>query len=160
LAAKTGSLQAAPFGSENCFIVGATISTANPTSLQPTRFRQRMLIRCKQRIVGSEFVIRYTQFNFGSESQIRCRTHNLATNVNSLHPTQFQQQIAELQIRCRQYNFDIEPLIHCSTHNSEVNVNSLQTTDFRQQITNLLQTIQLRQRIPNSLQDAQFGNEC
>jgi hypothetical protein len=87
LAAKTGSLQAAPFGSENCFIVGATISTANPTSLQPTRFRQRMLIRCKQLNSGNESQIRCKQYNFGSESQIRCRTHNLAANVNSLQIT-------------------------------------------------------------------------
>jgi len=39
-------------------------------------------------------LIRYNQlnfYNFGSESQIRCKTHNSAANVNLLQPTQFLQ---------------------------------------------------------------------
>jgi hypothetical protein len=39
---KTGSLQAAQFGSENYFDVGTTIPAANATPLQPTQFQQRV----------------------------------------------------------------------------------------------------------------------
>jgi len=50
------------------------------------------------------------QYNFGSESQFRCRTCNSAVNANSQQPIQFRQRIT----------------------------NSLQTTQLRQRITNSL----------------------
>jgi hypothetical protein len=53
-AAKTGSLPPTQFSSENCFVAEATISAANVTLLQPTRFRQRMLIHCRKLNSGSE----------------------------------------------------------------------------------------------------------
>jgi hypothetical protein len=136
--AKNSSLQAAQFSSENCFAASTTISVANATSLQPTRFRQRMLIHYRQLNSGSESQIHYKQYNFDNESQFHCRTHNSTVNVNSLQTTQFQQRIPnplqntqfgnEFQIRCRPYNFDSKSQICCGTHNLAVNVNSLQTT--------------------------------
>jgi hypothetical protein len=65
---KTGLLQAAQFGSENCFAAGTTISEANATSLQPTHFRQRMLICCRQ-------------LDFDSESHFCCRQHNFGSKT-------------------------------------------------------------------------------
>jgi hypothetical protein len=93
LAAKTGSLQAAQFGSENCFAVGATYSAANhnfaaanSTSAANRKFAAEHATR--QRIVN---VLQTTQF--WQRITIRCKTHNSAANVNSLQPTQFLQRI-------------------------------------------------------------------
>jgi hypothetical protein len=71
---RTVSLQAAQFGSENCFAAGATISAANhnlaaanSTSAANRKFAAEHATR--QRIT------------------IRCKTHNSAADVNSLQPT-------------------------------------------------------------------------
>jgi hypothetical protein len=65
-AVKTGLLQGAKFDNKNCFAAGATISAANATSLQPTCFRQRMLIR-------------YRQLSSSSKSQFRCKLNNFGS---------------------------------------------------------------------------------
>lgn len=79
----------------------------NANLLQPTRSQQRMLIRCGQ-------------LDFGSESQIHYRTKILAANSDSLHTTQFQQQITNLLK---------------TTHTlSAANADSLQTTPFQQRM--------------------------
>jgi hypothetical protein len=94
---KTGSLQAAHFGSENWFaaanmfygnecyfVADNSISTAshkfaanNTTSAAHCNFVVEHTIR--QRIL-----IRYRQISFGSDSQIRCKTPNSRVNANSL----------------------------------------------------------------------------
>ena len=98
------------------FTADVTTSATNPKFAAGHIIRQRILIRCPQ-------------FNFGSESQIRCRTHNSATNTNSLLTILFQQRITNslqtLQLRQRipnslqntsQFNFGNESQIRCRTH--------------------------------------------
>jgi hypothetical protein len=65
-AVKTGLLSAAQFSNENYFAAGTLILATNATSLQLTRFWQRMLIHC-------------SQLDFGSESRFRCRQHNFGS---------------------------------------------------------------------------------
>ena len=89
-AAKTDSLQAVQFGSENWFAAGRIIW-------------QRKLFRCRHH-------------NFNSKCYFAAANTLLATNANSLQETQFQQRITlplqttqlrqRTQIRCRQHNFD------------------------------------------------------
>jgi len=87
-AAKTGSLLARQFGSENCFAAGTTISAANATSLQPIRFWQRMLVRYKQLDFGSESHFRCSQHNFGSERRFAADNTTSAAKPDSLRLTQ------------------------------------------------------------------------
>jgi len=62
-AVKTVSLQAPHNSTVNHkFVVDITLLTTNANSVQRTHFWQRMLIRCRQ-------------LNFGSKSQIRCKTY-------------------------------------------------------------------------------------
>jgi hypothetical protein len=74
LAAKTGSLPASQFGSENCFTTVITISAANTllvanaNSLQVTQFRQQITL-----------LLQTTQLR--QRTQIRCGIHNLAANT-------------------------------------------------------------------------------
>jgi len=105
-------------------------------------------------------LIRYRQLNFGSESQIRCRTHSFsnehwfaANNTISTVKTLF---VADNKIQHRTPNslrttqFDSEHLIYCGQYNSTNrfpmdNTNLAANTWFAADIT-------IRHRKPNSLQ--------
>jgi hypothetical protein len=80
---------ATQFDSENWFAAGTSISTANATSLHPTRFWQQMLIalqvtRFRQRIT---LPLQTTQLQ--QRTLIHCRQHNFDNELDSLQTTQF-----------------------------------------------------------------------
>jgi len=114
-------------------------------------------------------LIRCRRLSFSSESQIRCTTHNSATNANSLQKTQFRQQTTNslqttqfrqwISICYSRHSFNSESQFCCTTHNSTANANSLQKTQFRQRITNSLQTTQFRQQMLIHYSRHSFGSE-
>jgi hypothetical protein len=76
LAAKTDSLQAVQFGSENCFAAGATISAAS----------HKFATNNTTSASNHKFV---AEHKIQQRMQIRCITHNLTANANLLQTTQF-----------------------------------------------------------------------
>jgi hypothetical protein len=108
-------LQAAQFSIENCFAASTSISIVNATLLQPTHFRQRMLIRCRELNFGSKSQIHYRQLNFGNECGFAAENTLSVANADSLQTTQFQQRtriccstISAVNVDCDQHNFGSE----------------------------------------------------
>jgi len=74
-------------------------------------------------------LLRYRQLNFGSESQIHCRTHNSAANATSLQTTQFRQRIINSLLNLQ---FGIECYFDAANSVSAMNHNFAAEHTFRQ----------------------------
>jgi len=141
--AKIGSLPAAQFGSENCFVAGTSILEANATSLQPTRFWQWMLIRCRQLDFESESRLRCRQHTFGSKCYFTADNKIRHQTPDSLRTTQFG---SEHLICYGQHHVAVNTLFATNNSNSAAN-----TTQIQQRTPDSLRTTWIRQWTPDSL---------